>query len=306
MSKSTKTLAVLVSITIALVVIVVGGYMALTGTNDSPSAESPASPLSKEKSTKNNPNDKQFPDGNTPGASVEGDQRSWPDVLDGDIDAQFATPGQYATEPVSSRRVFTPRNPLGDLPAASALVEQPDACENTDLAGKTQLQYVKARFLAVNTEAGPSRMERAVPRGYAHSPQGAVMAAINQLGYGLPAQGDEVGEEIDKALWADSAQVAQERADKNLDTEGPSRLARASTMPGATGYKIISCGGDLMVVDVVYGEPTPGRPETAMAARMSLRWTNNDWVVDLSGSNDAAISRPAPDSLDGYTLVDYQ
>lgn len=306
MRKSTQTLIALVGTAVVLVAIVVGGYAVLTGTNDAKPDQSQTAQPSKDNAPTSNPNDDYFPDGNTPGASVGGNQRSWPDVLDGDIDSQFATPGQYATEPVSSRRVFTPRNPLGDLPAASAVVDQPDACENTDLAGKTQLQYVKARFLAVNTEAGPSRMERAVPRGYAHSPQGAVMAAINQLGYGLPAQGDEVGEEIDKALWADSAQVAQERADKNLDTKGPSRLARANTMPGATGYKIISCGGDLMVVDVVYGEPTPGRPDTAMAARMSLRWSNDDWVIDLSGSNDAAISRPAPDSLDGYTLVDYR
>lgn len=306
MSKSNKTFLAVVGTALVLVVIAVAGYVAVTGTNNAqPADNAPAKTTDKDKQG-HNPNDDLYPDGQTPGAAIDGNQRSWPDVIDGDIDSQFATPGQYATEPLYARRVFTPRDPLGDLPAADALVESADSCDNTDLAGTTQLQYVKARFLVVNSEAGPSRMERAVPRGYAHSPQGAIVAAINQMGYGLPAQGDEVGEEIDKELWADSAQVAQERADKNLDTQGASRLARADTMPGATGYKVISCGSDLMVVDVVYGEPADGRPETAMSARMSLRWSNDDWVVDLAGGNDGALSRPAPDSLDGYTLVEYR
>lgn len=202
--------------------------------------------------------------------------------------------------------VFTPNNPVGDLPARETLVDAPGQCEDVSLTGKTQLQYVKARYLVVNSEAGPSRMDKAVPHGYAHSAAGAVVAAINQLGYGLYAQGDEVGEEIDRQLWASSRSAQAERAFKGLDRRGASDLARAQTLPGATAFKMIQCSPDLAIVEVVFGDPVLDSPDATTVARVPLVWRNGDWHADFSGSNDAMLNRPGVDSLDGYTFVEYK
>ena len=306
MPKTTKIVLVTLVSVLALIGIAIGGYVAVSGNSVSSGEDIRATIGDDERAENMRKNNDRFPDGQTPGATVDGDQRSWPDVFNPDIDAQFSTPGRWSVESLFSRQVFTPIDPLGDLPATSDLVDSPERCDDETLHGGVQLQYVKARFLSVNAEAGPSRMERAVPRGYAHSPQGAVMAAINQMTYGIFAQGDEVGEEIDKALWADSAQAKEEREFRGIDKKGPSRLARATMIPGATGYKIISCSPELVTVEVVVGTPDDSRPDSAMAGRIAMRWSGKDWQADLAGANDSALVRPMPSSLDGYRLVEYR
>lgn len=241
------------------------------------------------------------------GAMIGNNQRSWPDVTGAFDDTPHSTPGQYSVDMHWQRPVWTPLKHDGDLPSQDQLVEGMDSCaspEAVTLQGKTQQQYVNARFLVVNEQAGPTTMTKGVPGGYAHSPQGAVLAAINQTGYGLPAQGDEIGEEIDKELWSTSKKVAEDREFSNLpnDREGM-EYSRPDTIWGANGYRIITCSPDVMVVEVMYKVPVAGAEHTV--GRVPLFWRDGDWRPDFMGPADAQQARTSV-SDDGFTEVVYQ
>ncbi len=241
------------------------------------------------------------------GAMIGNTQRSWPDVTGAFDDTPHSTPGQYSVDMHWQRPVWTPLKHDGDLPSSDQLKEGMDACaspEAVTLQGKTQQQYVNARFLVVNEQAGPTTMTKGVPGGYAHSPQGAVLAAINQTGYGLPAQGDEIGEEIDKELWSTSKKVAEDREFSNLpnDREGM-EYSRPDTIWGANGYRIITCSPDVMVVEVMYKVPVDGAEHTV--GRVPLFWRDGDWRPDFMGPADEQQARTSV-SDDGFTEVVYQ
>ncbi|GAB2499059.1 hypothetical protein CATRI_13530 (plasmid) [Corynebacterium atrinae] len=245
------------------------------------------------------------------GAMIDNDQRSWPDVTGGFDDTPHATPGTYSVDSYWQRPVWTPDNHDGDLPERSSFVESMDSCSSPGgvvLEDKTQQQYVNARFLVVNEQAGPTTMTKGVPGGYAKSPQGAVVAAMNQTGYGLPAQGDEIGEEIDRALWSSSKRVAEDRDffKLPLDEEGMA-YSRPTTVAAAHGYRLVTCSPRVMVVEVLYkaAEQGAGIPAEHTVARVPLIWTDGDWKADFSGSADEQQARTTA-SEEGFTQVSYQ
>lgn len=240
------------------------------------------------------------------GARIDGDQRSWMDPLWPEIDdRQYATPGQYSTDAVAARPVWTPVDPLGDLPDASAMGAGV-VCEEPQLEGRTQQQYVKGRFLVVNESAGPTTMVNAVPGGYAHTVQGAVVAAMNQLGYGLYAQGDEVGEAVDAALWSTSEEAQAERRIKRLDVNGASDMRRAEMVPAAAGFRVVTCSDAAVVVEVAFAGQLEQPPLDIVVSRVPLFWRDGDWVPDFTGAADAQLSQPSVRSLEGFTEVVYQ
>lgn len=241
------------------------------------------------------------------GAMIGNNQRSWPDVTGAFDDTPHSTPGQYSVDMHWQRPVWTPLKHDGDLPSQDQLVEGMDSCaspEAVTLQGKTQQQYVNARFLVVNEQAGPTTMTNGVPGGYAHSPQGALLAAINQFGYGLPAQGDEIGEEIDKELWSTSKTVAEDREFFNLPSEREGMAySRPVSIFAANGYDIITCSPDVMVIDVLYEAPVAGEPHTV--GRVPLFWRDGEWHADFSGPADDQQARDTH-SDEGFTEVVYQ
>lgn len=110
-----------------------------------------------------------------PGAAVGNKQRTWPSFGDKYDDSSHATPGQTSAFWWKQRPVWTPNNHDGDFPKQADLKESMKQCDKPDsitLEGKPQQQYVNARYLVVNDEAGPTKSVRGVPRGYAHTPQG--------------------------------------------------------------------------------------------------------------------------------------
>lgn len=147
---------------------------------------------------------------NLPGAAVGNKQRTWPSILGEYDDSAHATPGKTSASWMHQRPVWTPINHDGDFPKKSDLKNSMAQCDKPDsitLDGKTQQQYANARYLVVNDQAGPTKSVRGVPRGYAHTPQGAIVSAINTVTYGRPDVGDEVGYEAEKQLWATSKDV---------------------------------------------------------------------------------------------------
>lgn len=222
---------------------------------------------------------------NVPGAMVGNDQRTWPDPEGMFDDSAHAEPGSWSVDFAHQRPVWTPRNHDGDLPAKDNLVDGGfEKCSSGDarLEGSTQQQYVNARYLAVNDEAGPSRMEDGVPSGFAHSPQGAIMLAINAMGYGVGGQGDGIGEEIDAAWWSNYETLQEDREFRGLNKEDYDHAKhRAQTLPAVGYYNVQQCSENVVVVEVGHDFTQSG--DEAMKVTIPLYWRDGDWVPDLSG-----------------------
>lgn len=300
-SGKARRLTLIGIIVLIVALLAAGAFWALTGDDrEDDEAPNPAPSAGPEPSAN---------DDDTPGAQLDSEQRSWPDPLGLFDDSQWATPGEYSVDHYHNRPVFTPHSHDGDLPVRSDLVENMDKCTDDTilLDGTTQQQYVNARMLTVNTQSGPTTMENDVPGGYAHSPQGAVVAALNQMSYGMYGQGDEVGEEIDKKLWPTSDTVQDELSDRLPAEERDLTSSRPYTSPAPWGYEVTTCSEDVVVVDVVNKESDDFAAEEGdFAARVTMIWRDGDWVPDFSGSGDRDIATARTVDAESYTEVRYQ
>lgn len=228
------------------------------------------------------------------GAMVGNTQRYWPDQTRTFDDSGFREPGTYGVDVPWGRPVWVPINHEGDLPDGGQARDDMSACgdpSHIDI-GSVQQQYVNGRFLVVGGD-GPFRMDRSVPHGYAHTPAGAVLAAINQMGYGLWAQGDGVGEEIDKQLWSTSQMVQEERAETRLPrTPEDQQWMRPLPIMGPYGFGIVTCTPNVMVVQVFHkGIEDPYGNREDMLAEVPLFWRDGDWVADFSGAADKKMDQ---------------
>jgi len=235
---------------------------------------------------------------NVPGAMVGNDQRTWPDPDGMFDDSAHAEPGTWSVDFAHQRPVWTPKNHDGDLPSKGDLVDGGfEKCSSGDvtLEGTTQQQYVNARYLAVNDEAGPSRMEDGVPAGFAHSPQGAIMVAINSMGYGVGGQGDGIGEEIDAAWWSTYDTLQEDREFRGLNKEDYDHTKhRAQTLPAVGYYNVQQCSENVVVVEIGHDFTQSG--DEAMKVTIPIYWRNGDWVPDLSGQ--AGVTFDKTDTFD--------
>lgn len=242
---------------------------------------------------------------NQPGAKIGNTQRSWPHLLKGDVDSQHAIPGRYSAD-ILGRPVWTPINHDGDFSASDDVEHStsPQACSSRtpDLPGKTQIQYVNARYLVVNDKYGPTRMVEGVPEGYSRNQFGAVLATMNQIIYGTPAQGDEIGYKIDEKLWSTSQYVAKQREFKKLGEHGPNDDSRAEMYPAVSGFRVVSCSDDVVTVDVAiwFSDTLP-----VTVGRVPMFWRDGDWHADFSGVADKQMTQPDEKNLNGFSKVVY-
>lgn len=222
---------------------------------------------------------KKDPNYNFPGALIGNTQRTWPDKSGRIDDSGHKTPGQYSPDMFQQRPVWTPINHDGDLPKKSGLKDGFEGCKTPDkitLEGKTQQQYVNARYLVVNEQAGPTKMERGVPRGYAHSPQGAILATINMTYYGRP-QEDEIGVELTKTLWKSSAKAQEDL----FEDEAFMANYRPKILPSPNGFKVVQCSENIIVVETIcYAQ------DMQLITRIPMVWKDGDWQANLSGAAD--------------------
>ncbi|WP_115686501.1 hypothetical protein [Corynebacterium senegalense] len=230
---------------------------------------------------------------NLPGAMVGNNQRTWPDPSGMFDDSAHATPGAWSVDHFHQRPVWTPVNHDGDLPARDSLIEGGfDSCGNGEVAltGKTTQQYVNARYLVVNDQAGPSRLDNGVPAGFAHSPQGAILLALNAWSYGLAGQGDGVGEEIDREWWSTYRTLQEDRDFRGLNRPDYDHTdERAETLPGASYYHVKECSENVVVVEV--GDDFTKAGEGTLATTIPVYWRDGDWVPDLSGQAGAVFDK---------------
>ena len=236
------------------------------------------------------------------------DQRTWPDPAGLYDDSAHAVPGQWSVDYLYQRPVWTPHNFEGDLPNTRDLVDGGfDACKTGEvtLDGETHQQYVYGRYLPVNSQSGPSRMENGVPAGYAHSPQGAVLFALALMSYGKPDAGDEVGFAIDDAWWS-TYQPLQDEQSGYASREGlPS--ARAVMLPPPSFYRVVDCSESVVVVEVGIDFSASG--DGAFATALPLYWRDGDWELDLTGPAGKRFDSPGsfnPENAEPLKAVRYE
>lgn len=310
MGNKNKTIALGITIAVAVIVLIAGivaVVMTRTG-EDNQASDQPAVEQPQQDNQVNNGEEARPDSENLPGAMVGNTQRTWPDPIGEFDDSPHATPGQTSVDPFLNRPVFTPNNHDGDFPKKDQLKD--GKCqEQIELEGKTQQQYVNARYLVVNEQAGPTRSERGVPRGYAHSPQGAVAASLNQITH-MYGGGDGIGDEIDKQLWATSKQ-AQEEVERLADpVPGARENTRARTVPSPTAYRVVNCSDNAVVADVLLewtdDEQMAGQAGIeASVVRIPMFWRDGDWTPDFSGASDEQLKPKPVNNRDEFTEVVY-
>ena len=236
------------------------------------------------------------------GALVGNQQRSWPGGVD---DSVHAEPGTVNPDVFLGRPAHTPIGHDGDFPGDAGLKD--GSCDAfKGLEGQTQQQYVNARYMVVNDQAGPTKAVRAVPRGYAHSPAGALVAAMNTATF-HPNSGDEVAAESYEQLAKSSALAKQLREEGGHENPEQYATSRFLTMPAPVAYNILQCEKDFVQVELaIFFEPDQlEREEELLVGRIGMRWVDGDWVGDFSGKADEEVFQHGRHDLDGFTYIDY-
>lgn len=294
-------IAILLAVAVIVALVVRGG--------DEDTQDTAQEPPAAESTTEQAPSQEADEGDNLLGAAVGNKQRSWPSLGDKYDDSAHATPGQTSASWARQRPVWTPKNHDGDFPKEADLKESMKQCDkpgSITLDGKTQQQYVNARYLVVNDEAGPTKSVRGVPRGYAHSPQGAVVSAINTMTYGAPSMGDEVGYEAEKQLWATSKDVQKDMRDRRQPFDN--KINRAELWEPADGFKVRTCSDNLVVVEIVtegIDDLPNGDSVENTVLRVPMAWREGDWVPDFSGTGEDQLFQDA-EPLSEFTKVDYR
>jgi len=218
-----------------------------------------------------------------------------------------ATVGEGFASPevdLFGRRVDVPNNPAGQPlpqdPAAQRKPSDPDWLTGRP-AGLDQprgWQRVYGASVPFSTSDGPARIENGQAVGYAHTPQGAVLAAA-QITYRLNAR------PADRELYvtqvrASAQQLAEyDRAmDQNrLPAQQPERITRYFVAPDA--FQVESYADDLAVVRFASrGQVVDGR-QLWVALRLVMVWEAGDWRLKpatVEGSRTEYI-----ESLAGWT-----
>ncbi|BAD58523.1 hypothetical protein IU443_11185 [Nocardia farcinica] len=218
-----------------------------------------------------------------------------------------ATVGEgFATPEVDifGRRVDIPNNPAGQpLPQDPTLQRTPEDADwltarPDGLDRPHGWQRVYGASVPFSTSDGPARLEEGQAVGYAHTPQGAVLAAA-QITYRLNAR------PADRELYVRQVRVsaqqlaAYDRAleEDRLPEQQPERITRYFVAPDA--FQVESYADDLAVVRFASRAPAVDGRQLWVALRLVMVWEAGDWRLKpatAEGSRTEYI-----ESLAGWT-----
>lgn len=206
--------------------------------------------------------------------------------------------GTHVAASVPSRHVAAPASPAvkGSLvPQRPALIHRPtDPDWLTGVPAGIVWERVDGVPLPFGGADGPSHIAGAVASGYSHTPQGAVLAAL-QIGFRL-------------ALSPDYAQVAAAQTVLSPQTAAQLDQARgsAATVPAQTvalstsqpvAFKVAAYSPAAATIDYAFPTRSPG---TDKFLRSAVVWSGGDWK--FSDHPDPSTSDLPPSSdLSGFT-----
>jgi hypothetical protein len=212
----------------------------------------------------------------------------------------------HHTRPAPARTIPAPRpssaHPKHRAPATSPATLEADAGQGLSWVSFHGMQ------LPVSATAGPHDTRGGLASGFADTPQGALVAAIN-IGLRTAAQwGSTIfvptitrqitGPNAKALLHAEETAYAQLRAATHVRAGQPTGQGYAAE----DGYRFTAWSPDAATIDVVTIGPTASGATVLAVTRVQVVWQHGDWrVIAPPGGNWAnaatAISSPA-----GYTI----
>lgn len=235
-----------------------------------------------------------------PGAYLRNTQRHWPRSWFDLDDSAWGEPGQYATDRLG-RPLWIPVNHDGDYPPVEKKQDRPGQCDSIELAGTTQQQYANGRFFAVNEFAGPFEANKfSIPTNYSHSPEGAIMAAINAISFGATNK-DEVGILAAGQLW-DSEE--KDRIAALADTDEADNFSDITSNEAAPSYSVLTCTKDVVTVELTAPRVYKGAPTGIW--QLPMIWRNGTWVAVIGPADEDRLYRGDVTDTTGFTEVKYQ
>ena len=186
------------------------------------------------------------------------------------------TPGAIETD-LSGRQVVLPGNPAGDILSESS--DDGGTCDDIVSPQGLQIQQVNAYPLLFSTDSGPTRIEGAVPTGYADGPRGALLAGTNYLW--LMQSGGTAGKETVRKHV-----VAEDQFREIVEAEVQDGANTSQNSLGApVAFKVRSCSADAVVIDYAYdlfGDATGPFPEPKWLVQSVLVVRDQDqWKLSM-------------------------
>ncbi|MFI5775942.1 hypothetical protein [Nocardia sp. NPDC051570] len=202
------------------------------------------------------------------------------------------------------RRIDIPNNPAGQpLPQDESKQRHPGDPDwltaapvgTTDPRG---WQRVYGASVPFSTSDGPTSIEDGLAVGYAHTPQGAALAAA-QITYRLnarPADRDLYVRQV-RATAQQIAAYDKARSAGRLPEQQPERITRYLIAPDA--FQIENYADDLAIVRLAARGPVNDGKQVWAAVRLIMIWDGGDWR--LKPTEARAPQTDYVDSLGGWT-----
>ena len=161
--------------------------------------------------------------------------------------------------------------------------------------------------LPVSATAGPHHLHNGLARGFADTPLGAVLAAVNiavrtaaQWGpriYRPTINHQVTGPAARLLLAADHSDYAALRAAAHVAPGQPA--GRGYAVEAA--YRLVSYTPTSATADIVSEGPASNGTAVSAVTRIQLRWLRGDWRVIAPPGGNWASSATTVSSLSGYT-----
>jgi hypothetical protein len=155
-----------------------------------------------------------------------------------------------------------------------------------------QWQVFKVMALPRSASAGPMINQGQAARCYAHTPTGALMATA-QLGFRYSVVDDWRGlsaQLIDNP--GKKAFLARRAAERESVTPQNGAVAQIA------GFRFVTYGPSTAVIQLAFRNPTQN---TFISATYTVKWHDEDWMLELQPDGTANPDAQDLASLDGYT-----
>lgn len=207
----------------------------------------------------------------------------------------------HATPPRAPATTVTP--PRAQHPAPTAPQASSTAAAGQDLSWVS----FHGMQLPVSATAGPRDTRGGLASGFADTPRGALLAAIN-IGVRTAAQwgtaifeptitAQVTGPDTTALLQAEETSYAQLRAAAQVGPGQPAGQGYAAE----AGYRFLAWSPASAVVDVVSAEPAVDGTTALASTRIQVVWQRGDWRVVAPPGGNWASAAAAIASLSGYT-----
>jgi hypothetical protein len=191
--------------------------------------------------------------------------------------------------------------PAASPPASSARATEAAAGQGLTWSGFHGI------LLPASAQAGPRHVDGGLAWGFADTPRGALLAAVN-IGvrtaalwgpriYGPTITRQVTGQYAAALLDGDNADYAQMRAAAHVGAGLPAGRGYAAEV----GYRFVSWAPHAAAIDVITSAPGSGGTAVLAATQIEVVWQRGDWRLIAPSGGDWSRTASAVSSLVSYT-----